>query len=514
MAEAIKGKVYLIGAGPGDIGLLTLKGKECLERADVVVYDELANKAFLGFAKKEAEFLYVGKKAACHSLPQDEINGLIVDRAARGQIVARLKGGDPFIFGRGGEEASELAAAGIAFEVVPGVTSAIAVPAYAGIPLTHRDFTSTVALVTGHEDPTKADSSIAWDHLAHSAGTIVFLMGVGNLSLICGQLLKAGKLPATPVAVIERGTLNSQKTLTGNLETIGALAVERGIKPPAIIIVGAVVGLRDKLGWFEKRPLFGRRIVVTRAREQASRFMTMLSEMGADCVEFPTIEIAPPASWDDMDSAIRHLGDFSWIITTSVNGVGYFLERLYAAGKDARDLKGILVGAIGPKTAEAWQTAGIKADLVPEEYVAEAVIELLKKYDLSGSSILIPRAEEAREILPDELMKMGARVRVVTAYRTVRPTREVEGMKELLKGGLIDMVTFTSSSTVRNFLEMFAEEKAGLIEWMKRVSVACIGPVTAKTAQSAGLKVDLVPQSYTIEAFVAAIRDCFGGRQG
>jgi uroporphyrinogen III methyltransferase/synthase len=511
VSEADKGKVYLIGAGPGDIGLLTLKGKECLERADVVVYDELANKAFLGFAKKEAELLYVGKKAARHSLPQDKINELLVDRASRGRVVARLKGGDPFIFGRGGEEASELAAAGVAFEVVPGVTSAIAVPAYAGIPLTHRDFTATVALVTGHEDPTKGESTIAWDHLAHSAGTIVFLMGVGNLSRICAELLKAGRSPATPVAVIEKGTLNAQKTVVGNLESIGDLAAKSGIKPPAIIVAGDVVGLRERLGWFEKRPLFGRRIVVTRAREQASRFMTMLSEMGADCVEFPTIEIVPPASWDDMDAAVRDIKDFKWIVTTSVNGVGYFLQRLFAAGKDARDLKGILVAAIGPKTAEAWHRAGIKADLVPEEYVAEAVIESFGKYGLSGSAVLIPRAEEAREILPDELARMGAKVRVVTAYRTVRPTREVEGIRELLQGGLVDMVTFTSSSTVRNFLGMFSEEKADLMEWMKRVSVACIGPITAKTAQSAGLKVDLVPESYTIEAFSSAIREHFAG---
>jgi len=507
VSEAGKGKVYLIGAGPGDIGLLTLKGKECLERADVVVYDELANKSFLGFAKKEAEFLYVGKKAAHHSLPQEKINELLVDRAARGQVVARLKGGDPFIFGRGGEEASELAAAGIPFEVVPGVTSAIAVPAYAGIPLTHRDFTATVALVTGHEDPTKGESNIAWDHLAHSAGTIVFLMGVGNLSRICSELLKAGKSPATPVAVIERGTLNAQKTVAGNLETIGGLAAESNIRPPAIIIVGDVVGLRDKLGWFEKRPLFGRRIVVTRAREQASRFMTMLTELGAECVEFPTIEIIPPASWEDMDAAVRDLKDFNWIVTTSVNGVGYFLERLYAAGKDARDLKGIRVAAIGPKTAEAWHGAGIKPDLVPEEYVAEAVIESFKRYDLSGSSVLIPRAEEAREILQDGVAAMGARVRVVTAYRTVRPVREVQAMRELLKEGLIDMVTFTSSSTVRNFMGMFSDERAELMEWMRHTSVACIGPITAKTARSEGLKVDLVPESYTIEAFASAIRE-------
>ncbi|RJR17654.1 MAG: uroporphyrinogen-III C-methyltransferase [Desulfobacteraceae bacterium] len=505
-----KGKVFLIGAGPGDIGLFTLKGKECLARADVVVYDELANRDLLGFAGKEARFIYVGKKAGSHSMPQDEINDLIVRMALEGHRVARLKGGDPFIFGRGGEEACELVKAGIPFEVVPGVTSAIAVPAYAGIPLTHRDHTSTVAFVTGHEDPTKGDSRIAWDHLASAAGTIVFLMGVGNLARICAELLKAGRSSTTPVAVIERGTLAVQRTVAGDLESIAEIAKDAKIRPPAIIIVGDVVKLRDQLGWFEQRPLFGRRIVVTRAREQASRFVKLLSEMGAECVEFPAIEIVPPESWEDLDDAIKRIKSFRWIITTSVNGVRYFLERLFACGKDARDLGGILVGAIGPKTAEAWHEAGIRPDLMPEEFVAEAVIELFRGHELRNVGILIPRAGGAREVLPEELGKMGAIVKVVTAYQTVKPRRDLDKMRGLLREGLVDMITFTSSSTVRNFLEMFSGERSELLDWMKRVSVACIGPVTANTARSEGLKVDLMPSDYTIEGFARAIREFYG----
>jgi uroporphyrinogen III methyltransferase/synthase len=504
-----KGKVFLIGAGPGDTGLFTIKGMECLRRADVVVYDELANRELLGLAREGAELLYVGKKAGNHSLPQEGINDLIVSKAIEGKDVARLKGGDPFIFGRGGEEAQQLARAGISFDVVPGVTSAIAVPAYAGIPLTHRDFTSTVAFVTGHEDPSKEGSRIAWEHLAHAAGTIVFLMGVGNLERICSELIRAGRPPATPVAVIERGTLAVQRTVTGSLESIGTIARDAGIRPPSIIVVGEVVGLREELGWFEKRPLFGRGILVTRAREQASRFVELLSEMGAKCFEFPTIEIAPPESWSELDDAVARLSSYSWIVSTSVNGVRYFLERLHAAGKDSRALGGISVAAIGPKTAEAWEEAGIRPDLVPDEYVAEAVVSAFGRYDLKGKAVLIPRAVDARELLPQELERMGARVHVVPAYRTIKPKGDSDKVRGLLREGLVDMVTFTSSSTVKNFAALFAEDRGEFARLMDGVAVGCIGPVTAKTAEGEGLKVSVVPSAYTINAFAEAIRGYF-----
>ena len=305
MTSGKKGKVYLVGAGPGDPGLLTLKAKECIEKADVVVYDYLANEIFLNYAHKNAELIYVGKKGGSHTMGQEDINRLIVEKAERGFNVARLKGGDPFIFGRGGEEAEEIVKAGIPFEIVPGITSAIAVPAYAGIPLTHRDHTATVAFITGHEDPTKEQSTVNWEKLATGAGTLVFLMGIGNLPKIAEELIKNGRSPDTPVAVIRRGTVPSQKSVEGRLHDIANIALEKGIKPPGIIVVGDVVNLRRKLNWFERKPLFGRRIVVTRAREQASDFLARLSDLGAECLEFPTIEISPPGSWKNMGQGNR-----------------------------------------------------------------------------------------------------------------------------------------------------------------------------------------------------------------
>ena len=308
------GIVYLIGAGPGDPGLLTLKGKDVLSKADVIIYDYLANKAFLKYAKPEAELIYVGKQGGHHTMSQGDINRLIVQKSKNGQSVARLKGGDPFIFGRGGEEAQELVTAGVPFEVVPGVTSAISVPAYAGIPLTHREHTATVAFITGHEDPQKEKSSIAWDRISTGIGTLVFLMGVGNLPKIAQNLIHHGRSPKTPVAVIRRGTVTAQKTVTGTLESIAERVEKQGLRPPAIIVVGNVVGLRDELNWFETKPLFGKRIVVTRAREQASEFLHTLSSLGAECIEFPTISVVPPNSWNDLDRSIKEIETYQWIV--------------------------------------------------------------------------------------------------------------------------------------------------------------------------------------------------------
>ncbi|MBN2123932.1 MAG: uroporphyrinogen-III C-methyltransferase [Deltaproteobacteria bacterium] len=506
MSENRVGKVYLVGAGPGDPGLLTLKAKACIEQADVIVFDHLANRAFLGYGREDVEFVYVGKKGGSHTRTQDEINRLIVDKARQGLAVIRLKGGDPFVFGRGGEEAQELARAGIPFEVVPGVTSAVAVPAYAGIPLTHRDYTSTVAFITGHEDPTKEQSDIAWDKLATGAGTLVFLMGVGNLPAIAQNLIVNGRSPDTPVAVIHRGSVPGQKTVEGSLKDIAEKVREQGLGPPAVILVGEVAALRRELNWFESRPLFGRRIVVTRAREQSSDFLARLSDLGAECIEFPTIEVIPPESWQDLDKTIDSLDSYQWLLFTSVNGVRYFFERLEAQGKDVRDLKGIKIGAIGPKTADAVRERGIRPDLVPEEYRAEAVVEAFRKKEPAALRILLPRAARAREVLPRELEKMSARVDVVDAYRTVRPNTDTGRVREMLERGEIHMVTFTSSSTVRNFLEMFEEEdREAFLGWMGGVAVACIGPVTAETAEKEGLQVRLVPSEYTVEALTEAI---------
>jgi uroporphyrinogen III methyltransferase/synthase len=505
MKKRKQGKVYLVGAGPGDPGLLTIKGRECLCGADVIIYDYLANQAFLGYAKEGAELIYAGKKGGCHTMSQEEISSLIVDRARRGKRVVRLKGGDPFIFGRGGEEAQELARAEIDFEVVPGITSAIAVPAYAGIPLTHRDYTSTVAFITGHEDPGKEKSDIEWDKIALGTGTLVFLMGVGNLAQIAESLMLNGRSPDTPVAVIRRGTVPAQKTLIGTLRDIARLAREHNTKPPAIIVVGNVVRIRKELNWFETRPLFGKRIVVTRAREQSSEFLALLSEFGAECIEFPTIEIVPPESWDALDRAIHTLESYHWLLFTSVNGVKYFLQRLKVLGKDVRDLKGLKIGAIGPKTAETWDHLGIKPDLIPREFRAEALVEMFKEYGIKGAKILVPRAAQARELLPEELRKLDAEVDVVEAYQTIKPDHSSARVRQMLEKGDIDMVTFTSSSTVTNFLEMFRVDGERFRRWMERVTVACIGPITAKTAQGKGLSVNLVPREYTIEALTARI---------
>jgi uroporphyrinogen III methyltransferase/synthase len=504
-----RGKVYLVGAGPGDPGLLTLKAKALLEDAQVVIYDYLANPAFLDYADNEAELIYVGKKGGCHTLSQSDINKLIIERARKGLRVVRLKGGDPFIFGRGGEEAQELIKAGLSFEVVPGVTSAIAAPAYAGIPLTHRNYTSTVAFITGHEDPEKEETEIAWDKVATAVGTLVFLMGVGNLEKISRNLINQGRSGDTPAAVVRRGTVAEQRTIVAPLKDIAKIAREESIRPPAIIVVGDVVNLRDELNWFEMRPLFGRRIVVTRAREQASAFLKALAEQGAECIEFPTIEVAPPQDWAPLDRAVRSLESYQWMLFTSVNGVKWFLERLGFLGKDVRDLKGLKIGAIGPKTAGAWLGFGIKPDLVPQEYRAEAIVECFKKWKMEGQKILLPRAAKAREILPHELRKMGAHVDVVPAYQTIMPGHDTSHVRKMLENGAIDMVTFTSSSTVTNFLEMFGAEGQKLKAWMKNVTIACIGPITADTARKKGLSVNIVPPHYTIESLTTRIVEFF-----
>lgn len=500
-----KGLVYLVGAGPGDPGLLTIKGRECMEKADVIVYDYLANSAFLRYAKRDAELIYVGKKAGAHTMSQEEINSLICKKAAAGLCVTRLKGGDPFIFGRGGEEAQELLKSGISFEIVPGITSAIAVPAYAGIPLTHRDHTATVAFVTGHEDPSKEKSNIAWDKLATGAGTIVFLMGIGNIENISKELIKNGRLPETPAAVIRKGTHPEQATVTGTLSDISETVKKAGIKPPGIFIVGDVVGLRKELNWFEKRPLFGKKIIVTRAREQASGFLSALLELGADCIEFPTIKIVPPDDWAPLDNAVKNIKDYNWLLFTSVNGVKYFFRRIIEQGKDVRCLMDIKVGAIGPKTAEEVRRMGIIPDLVPDEYRAEAVVEAFKKLNAGKLKILLPRASKAREILPDELRKMSAQIDVIDAYHTVMPDENTENVIKMIEAGEIDLVTFTSSSTVTNFITMLGENSEQVKTLLNNTGIASIGPITSETALKSGLKVTVEAEEFTIPGLVRVI---------
>jgi uroporphyrinogen III methyltransferase/synthase len=504
-----KGKVYLVGAGPGDPGLFTLRGRELLERAEVVIYDYLANEELLKFARPDAERIYVGKKGGDHTVPQKGINDILVEKG-RNHMVVRLKGGDPFVFGRGGEEAQELVAEGIPFEVVPGVTAAVAVPAYAGIPLSHRDFTASMAFVTGHEREDKDDTKIQWEKLSTAVGTLVFFMGVKNLPEICRNLMDHGRSPQTPVAVIRWGTTPEQQTVVGTLEDIAERVRAAQLKPPAITVVGEVVRLRSELNWFEARPLFGRRIVITRAREQASDFKALLAELGAECIEFPTIEIAPPPTWEPLDSAIGRLSSYDWAIFTSVNGVRCFMERLWAAGRDVRWLSGIKLAAIGPKTAEALEKHGLRPDLVPREYKAEAVLEELSGERLAGRRFLMPRALVARDVLPGTLRQWGAEVDVVPAYETVLPSARSGRILERFRQGAIDCVTFTSSSTVSNFFSLFDREE--ILSHLGKTTIASIGPITSKTAEEYGLKIDIQPSDYTIQALTRSIRDHFASQ--
>jgi uroporphyrinogen III methyltransferase/synthase len=497
-----KGKVYLVGAGPGDPGLMTLRGRELLEQSEVVIYDYLANEDFLDFAPAGAQRIYVGKKGGDHTMSQEEINALLVTKG-RDHLVVRLKGGDPFVFGRGGEEAQVLVAAGIPFEVVPGVTAAIAAPAYAGIPLSHRDYAASMAFITGHERDDKTDSKIAWDRLATGIGTLVFFMGVKNLSEICNNLIAHGRPEETPAAVIRWGTTSEQRTVVGTLGDIAEKVAQANLKPPAITVVGDVVRLREELSWFEHRPLFGRRIVVTRAREQASDFKTLLAELGACCIEFPTIGIEPPPSWEPLDAGVSHLQTYDWVVFTSVNGVRFFMERLRFAGLDARQLHGLRLAAIGPKTAEALEQRGLRPDLVPEEYRAESILDGLSSEQLKGRRFLLPRAMVARDVLPETLRRKGAHVDVVPAYQTVLPRERSTEVAERLRSGEVDCLTFTSSSTVSNFFSLF--ENDSIIPLLKGVCIACIGPITAKTAQQHGLEVDVMPSEYTIAGLARAI---------
>jgi uroporphyrinogen III methyltransferase / synthase len=499
----MSGKVYLVGAGPGDPGLITVKGKECIQKADILIYDYLASPSLLRYADKKAEMIYVGKKGGDHTLSQDGINDLIVKKAETGAIVTRLKGGDPFIFGRGGEEAEVLIKAGISFEVVPGVTSAIAAPAYAGIPLTHRKFTSTVAFITGHEDPNKNNSNIDWASLAKGIGTLVFLMGVKNLPDIVDQLIKNGKSSETPVALVRWGTTSRQETVSGTLSDIVEKVWAAKLKAPAIIVIGDVVRLREQMKWFENRPLLGKKIVVTRAREQASNLVAGLLEMGAEVFECPTIKVVPSEDLSPLDVAISRLKFYDWIVFTSVNGVRYFFERLFSNGLDVRSLGHLKTAVIGPATADMLLKWGLKTDIIPETYRAEAVAEAFLKEHIAGKKILLPRAGEARPILPVELRKMGASVDEIDIYHTIQDCRNADILLEDLQNDGIDMVTFTSSSTVKNFKALIPDDM--FISLLEKVTVACIGPITADTARELGFNIHVVADEFTIPGLCKAI---------
>lgn len=502
--------IYLVGSGPGAPGLFTLKGLGCLQEADAVVYDRLAPESLLKYAKPEAEFIYAGKKPGDdQAMKQEEINCLLVELGRAGKTVVRLKGGDPYVFGRGGEEALALVEAGLPFEVVPGVTSGIAAPAYAGIPVTHRGVSTSVAFVTGHEDPTKGRSDVDWARVANAADTLVLYMGVGRLREISAGLVSAGRSPETPVAVIRWGTVPEQRTVTGTLEDIAGRVEEANLKPPAITVVGDVVSLRETgLDWYERRPLFGRRVVVTRARAQAGELSVALERLGAGVLEFPTIEVRPPEDFGPLDAAIRDLDSFDWLVFTSVNGVEAFVERLEHHGLDLRAVpRDAKVAAIGPATAERARGVGLRVDVVPREFRAEALIGELAGDSLSGKRILIPRARVAREILPEKLREAGAEVVVPPAYESVPSSEGKEELARRLEGGEVDCVTFTASSTVENFVGAFGEGEARRL--LSGTRVVCIGPITAGTARGHGLRVDAEAREYTIPGLVEAVTDLF-----
>ncbi len=493
-----QGKVYLIGAGPGDPGLITMNAVKCLNFSDVIVYDYLVNTKLLDHRKHDSEVIYVGKKSGHKELSQERINKLLIKHAKNGKTVARLKGGDPFIFGRGAEEAIELNNNNIDFEIIPGVSSFYAVPEYAGIPPTHRDVSSTIAVITGHEDPSKNRSNIPWASLS-KISTVIFLMGIRNLTEIVKKLIKNGKAPKTPIAIITWGTYPNQKTITGTLENIVNKSKEAQIESPGIIIVGKVVKYRDQIQWFENRPLYGKKILITRPSSQSQSIIEKLNNLGAQTIEFPTIEISAPSSWNKLDKSLKQLKTTNWIIFTSTNGVNYFFKRFFSKKLSIKSLLHIKFAVIGEKTNEVLSQYGISANLVPKDYRAEGLIEQFKSIDLIGKNILIPRAKEARNILPETLKRLGANVNVITVYENKVPVslKSPKLISEIKKADP-DVITFTSPSTVNNFYSVFKiDEKS-----FRNSIIASIGPVTNQALKDHGLEADISPKKYTTDSLI------------
>src|SRR5215472_10922446 len=501
MSKSTSGTVYLVGAGPGDLGLVTLRAKECIENADVIMYDHLANPQLLSWARGDAEIIYAGKEPGESQLTQQEINTLLIDKAREGKQVVRLKGGDPFVFGRGAEEAQEIANAGIPFEIVPGISSAIAGPAYAGIPMTHRAHNSTVTFFTGHEDPAKTESAIDYAALAKLGGTQVMLMGVERLGAVTSEMLKHGVSGDLPVALVRCATTGQQETLTGTLSDIAHKAATSDFEAPAVAVFGDVVSLRDKLNWYEKRPLLGKRIVVTRTRKQASVLSNKLRALGAHVIELPTIRIEPPTNLREFAELVQDAHIYDWIVFTSVNGVEAFFDIFFKLYDDVREIGGVRIAAIGPATAQRVKDFHLHLDLQPEEFVAEAVVREFKKLgSIENERILVVRAEKARDVLPRELSAAGAIVDEAFAYRTVPESRDTSGAQRQLAQGGADLITFTSSSTVENFLAL------GL-PWPEGMRIASIGPITSKTVRDQGLTVDVEARRHDIDGLVQAIRE-------
>jgi uroporphyrinogen III methyltransferase/synthase len=490
------GIVYLVGAGPGDPGLMTARSLELIVAADVIVHDRLIPSEALAVARPDAEVLYVGKEPGDASVPQEGIEKLLIDRARGGKIVVRLKGGDPFVFGRGGEEAEALAEAGIPFEVVPGVTAGVAGPAYAGVPVTHRDDASAVAFVTGHEDREKEDTALDYDALARFPGTLVFYMGVKALSRIAERLIAAGRSAEEPAVVVERGTFPDQRVVSGRLAEIADAASEAGIRPPSVTVVGPVAARRERIAWLERRPLHGRRVVVTRARAQASELARRLAALGAEPIELPAIRIEPRIDTGEVRRAIEGLHAYALVCLTSPNGVRLLFEAMAERGRDARALANASVAAIGPGTEAALAQHAVIADIVPERFVAEELVEALNKLDLAGKPVLIARAAEARELLPEALRKRGAEVDVVALYETLAEQPDPAALERAQEA---DFITFTSSSTVKNFVEAVDGRLP------RDATIISIGPVTTEAAREAGLTVDVEAERHDIDGLVEAL---------
>ncbi|MBA4149563.1 MAG: uroporphyrinogen-III C-methyltransferase [Verrucomicrobia bacterium] len=499
-----KGTVYLVGAGPGDAGLFTMRGAELLRRADVVVYDALVNADLLRLAPKTAEIIYGGKRSSQHAIPQGELNQLLIEKARAGKCVVRLKGGDPYIFGRGGEEAQELAAAKIPFEVVPGVTSAVAAPNYAGIPITHRDHCSSFTVITGHEDPTKDETSLDWKQIAQIPGTKIILMGVQRIREIAASLVTHGMNPETPVAMVRWGTTGRQQTIEGSLSNIADVVAEKKFLPPAVTVIGDVVKLRGTLNWFERRPFFGKRIVVTRTRDQASELSSQLLERGAHVLEIPTIKIVPPSNTQGLLDALLGLNSYDWIVFTSPNGVTSFFEYFFRGFEDMRDIGGVKIAAVGPATAAKLKDVHLKVDLMPQEYVADKIADAFSKFEsVENLKILLLRAEVANPELPKKLEEMGAIVDDVACYKTVPETEDIGGTAAKLAETGADWITFTSSSTVENFHARFNLPE--LMGKFPQTKLASIGPETSKAIIALGLKPTIEAKPHTIEGMVKAL---------
>ena len=488
------GTVFLVGAGPGDPRLLTLRAAELIERADVVALDALVSKEIAARIPKTTKVIYVGKRASAHAVPQDQIHQILIDEAKKGHTVVRLKGGDPFVFGRGGEEAEELLAAGVPVEIVPGISSAIAGPAYAGIPVTHRAHATSVTLVTAHES--EASTGIRWGALAQLDGTIVFMMGFANLPMIVHKLIEHGMSRERGVAVISKATTFEQRTVTGTLRNIEARVAEEKLETPALIVAGDVVTLHDTIDWFEGKPLFGKRVVVTRAREQASELKRMLEESGAQVLQFPTIEIAPPESWESLDRVIA--SKYDWLIFTSVNGVNSWFERV----KDVRAIAGTKVAAVGQATADALRERGIQPDLVPERFISTDLLPLLPQ-DQRGIRTAVIRAAEGRDDLLNELRARGGEVDLGVAYRTIAADYDLEALRALIASDAIDVITFTSASTVDNFFDKLTPDERARV--LQRARIASIGPTTSEAIRRRGKEPDVVAANATIRALHDAV---------